>query len=328
MEQNPGNNLGPYGQQIYDWLSNNPNLFMMLSAHRLGEAWQVATTGRAGMQPVQILLADYQQYAFPGDGDAGTPPNLPDPDNIDFANINGPTSRDSGFMRIMRFDTEFGMVNINTFIPPETVIKGRTQTLVSDHLALSNADMGSNSASNLSFSYLNYAPISIFIDFDTRQDGTPYVSTGNLFPADEYDAAVGVVINDTDPAAGSTFVNEIHPLNMGTDISGYYANVGAFIETPQTQLTLDFTSAVTDVSFDFASTDGMLTVTAFDVGVVSLGVFIVNGTDPFINQAGFNVNAGHVDISGIGEIASLLIEPSLNHALIFDNLDFTSAVSP
>lgn len=52
MDTNPGNNLGSYGQDIYDALSDNPNLFMMLAGHWYGEAWQTATAGRTGMQPV------------------------------------------------------------------------------------------------------------------------------------------------------------------------------------------------------------------------------------------------------------------------------------
>jgi len=165
----------------------------------------------------------------------------------------------------------------------------------------------------------------IFIDFDTRQDGTPYSGLGGSFPANEYN---GVVITDTDPGPGNTFVNLINPVNVGTSIDGYYVNVGAFASTPQTQLTLDFTTVVTDVSFDFANPAGDLTVSAFDVSGASLGVFNFLGTDLFVNQAGFNQKAGHVDISGIGEIASLLIEPGLDQALIFDNLNFSPVPIP
>ena len=169
------------------------------------------------------------------------------------------------------------------------------------------------------------AASAVFIDFDTHQNGTPYSGLGGAFPANEYN---GVVINDSDPAPGSTFVNQINPVNVGTAISGYYVNVGAFEIIPQTQLTLDFTTVVTDASFDFANPTGALTVSAFDVSGASLGVFNFLGTDLFVNQAGFNQNAGHVDIFGIGEIASLLIEPSLNQALIFDNLNFSPVPIP
>ena len=169
------------------------------------------------------------------------------------------------------------------------------------------------------------ATSAVSINFDTRQDGTPYVGLGESFPANEYN---GVVINDSDPTTGSTFVNQINPVNVGTAISGYYVNVGAFDGTPQTQLTLDFTTVVTDASFDFANPTGDLTVSAFDVSGASLGVFNFLGTDLFVNQAGFDQKAGHVDIFGIGEIASLLIEPGLNQALIFDNLNFSPVPVP
>jgi hypothetical protein len=38
MESNPGNSLSPYGQEIYDTLSNNRNLFTMMAALRLSTA--------------------------------------------------------------------------------------------------------------------------------------------------------------------------------------------------------------------------------------------------------------------------------------------------
>ncbi|MCP4230132.1 MAG: hypothetical protein GY771_08285, partial [bacterium] len=52
------------------------------------------------------------------------------------------------------------MVEIETFIPPETVIMGRTHTLKwpeDRELVTSDADMGSKSASNLTFSFADYA---------------------------------------------------------------------------------------------------------------------------------------------------------------------------
>ena len=162
MEENPGNNLSTYGQEVYDELSDNPNLFLMMAAHREGEAWLTETTGRAGMEPVQALLSDYQETPFPGDGDGGTPPNLPNNALINYSNINGPGARDSGLMRIMRFDTITGMVNITTFIPPVVPIKNRTQTVpanihVSTYFPTDGTGMGLRSASNFGFSYLGSA---------------------------------------------------------------------------------------------------------------------------------------------------------------------------
>jgi hypothetical protein len=159
MDANPGNSLGPYGVQVYDWLANNPNFFMMLSAHEFGEAWLVGTSLRGGMEPVQVLLQDYQNIDYPGDGDAGTPCNLPNIAGIDFENLGSSPcgDRDSGFMRIMRFDVPNHTVNIETFIPPETVIHGRTQTITSDFFPPNGNTMGAGTASNIGFSYLGYS---------------------------------------------------------------------------------------------------------------------------------------------------------------------------
>jgi hypothetical protein len=163
-----------------------------------------------------------------------------------------------------------------------------------------------------------------FIDFNTQQNGTPYVGLGGSFVAAEYN---GVVINDSDITPGSTYVNQTNAANVGTAINGYYVNVGAFSGI-QTQLTLDFTTAVTSVSFDFANPQGYLTVTAFDTGGGVLSVFNAFSTGVFINQAGFNQGSGHVDVSGLGNIGSLLIEPNFNEALIFDNLRFEPVPVP
>lgn len=42
----------------------------------------------------------------------------------------------------------------------------------------------------------------VLIDFDTDQGGAPYVGLGDSFIANEYN---GVIVNDSDPSAGSTF---------------------------------------------------------------------------------------------------------------------------
>ena len=193
MEENPGNNLSTYGQEVYDELSDNPNLFLMMAAHREGEAWLTETTGRAGMEPVQALLSDYQETPFPGDGDGGTPPNLPNNALINYSNINGPGARDSGLMRIMRFDTITGMVNITTFIPPVVPIKNRTQTVpanihVSTYFPTDGTGMGLRSASNFGFSYLGYAittPTFDIFECDGVAGGTCTSPIGAIaFPGD------------------------------------------------------------------------------------------------------------------------------------------------
>jgi len=171
---------------------------------------------------------------------------------------------------------------------------------------------------------LSGAASAAFINFDTDQAGTPYVGLSDSFVANEYN---GVIINDSDPTVGSTYVNLINPANVGTSISGYYVNIGAFAGV-QTRLTLDFTTAVSVVNFDFANPQGYLTVSAYDAANNLLGSSNYLGSNIFINQAGFNVLAGNVSISGLGNISKLIIEPNFNEALIFDNLSFRPVPIP
>lgn len=335
------NNFGNWAAQLYSGIADNPNLMMMMGAHRFGEAYRVEDRIADGMQPVHVLLFDYQELQYP----AGDPASVA---TFRFVSPTADGFGNTGFMRIMTFDTDTGIVTTKTFSPADVApLVGQPDTgidlesiyfpyqaelsdgvLTTAEIATINTGtaMKESTASNLRFSFEGYVDTasSVFIDFDARQDGTAYVGVGDFFPADEYD---GVVINDSDPASGSTFVNLVVG-NVGADISGYHVNIGAFAVTPQTQLTLDFTAVVTEVSFDFASPGGILTVTAFDASAAPLGVFNFNGTDLFTTQTGAALNAGRVDISGTGEIASLVIEPSPSTVLIIDNLNFTSAGSP
>ena len=172
MDTNPGNQLGDYGDEVYQALADNPNLFMMLAGHWWGEAWSSETGGRpVGAGPVQVMMANYQGHEFPDDGDAGTLPDTPNPASIDFGNLTafrmGNGATDAGYMRIMRFDTDTGDVDIETFIPP-VVAGGKNRTgtppgtpIVSTHTATSGADMGEFTASNLDFTYFGYAPTEI-----------------------------------------------------------------------------------------------------------------------------------------------------------------------
>jgi hypothetical protein len=163
----------------------------------------------------------------------------------------------------------------------------------------------------------------VFLDFETRADGTPYTGLGDSFPFDEYQS-FGVLLEDSDPGTGYTLVNLTNPLNVGTDISGYYVNIGAFL-LQITLLDADFDPGVIDISFDFATPDGHITVAGFD----KFGIQIVDesfqGTDLFINQAGFPQTAGHASISSAVPIAMVSIESSPDQAMAVDNLSFTPA---
>ena len=142
-------NFGSWPNAVYDELNDNSNLFMMLSGHRFGEAWRTDSEGRENLQPVQAILSNYQSINYPVD-----------PANANFENLTTGGARDSGFMRIMRFDTDTGMVNVETFSPAIPVLS--RATLVSDYFPTDAigmpdpAGMNTRTASNFSFSFQNY----------------------------------------------------------------------------------------------------------------------------------------------------------------------------
>jgi hypothetical protein len=183
LDQNPEvgsgsslfNRYGLYGAEIYNGLSDNPNLFMLLSGHKRGEAWRVEDRSAAGMQPVQVLLSDYQAVNYPA---------AP----VDFANLDGNPSNfgDSGFMRIMRFDTDTGQVDIETFSPAIPSF-GRPADLVSNYFPADGTGMDKDTASNLSFSFQGYVSgdecnvSAVDTDRDSIEDqfdNCPFVANG------------------------------------------------------------------------------------------------------------------------------------------------------
>ena len=111
------------------------------------------------------MMANFQAMVFPDDTDPTTPPGTPTPNPafIDFSSITafrgGAGATDAGFMRIMRFDTLTGQVDIETFIPPVVPIKNRTSTIVSTYSVTSGAGMGEFTASNLGFFFEGYVPL-------------------------------------------------------------------------------------------------------------------------------------------------------------------------
>jgi hypothetical protein len=162
------------------------------------------------------------------------------------------------------------------------------------------------------------------IDFNTDGGGAPFVGASDSFVAAEY---TGVTINDSDPAVGSSFVNLINPGNVGTSISGYYMNIGAFAGRA-TFADFKFSTSVSSVSFDFADATGLLSVLVFDDSDNIISSSITLGTDNFLNQAGFNIKAGSFAVSGVGNISRIVLVPNSNEALIVDNLAFTPVPVP
>jgi hypothetical protein len=229
--------VGQYGQEVYDTLSNNRNLFMMLAGHRYGESWVTETAGRAGFQPTQIMMANYQAMEFPDDTDPVTPPGTPTPNPafIDFSSITsfraGAGSTDSGFMRIMRFDTQTGAVDIETFIPPVVAppFKNRTGTLVSTNTVTSGAGLGEFTASNLGFPYLGYVELPNGFDIlecDTPTGGTCDDLIGTIaFPGSSGSQSSGAGIRLTYSEGGAYDEGDIQSVNWNINGSG---NLTAF----------------------------------------------------------------------------------------------------
>ncbi|MCH9693198.1 MAG: VWA domain-containing protein [Gammaproteobacteria bacterium] len=83
--------LGTYGSAIWDELKDNPNLSLLLSGHCRGEKWVTFEGGgveRPGcLGDVHGLMSNYQAYE----------------------------SSESGYMRIMRFDTDTREISVDTF---------------------------------------------------------------------------------------------------------------------------------------------------------------------------------------------------------------------
>lgn len=162
------------------------------------------------------------------------------------------------------------------------------------------------------------------LDFNSDGGGVPFVGLGGSFAANEYP---GVLINDSDPSVGSTFVNLTNPVNVGTAINGYYINIGAFAGSA-TFADFRFTTAVSELSFDFADASGLLSVLVFDGNDNIVSSSIKLGSDDFVNQAGFGIHAGSVSLAGIGPISRIVLVPNSNEALIVDNLSFTPVPVP
>jgi hypothetical protein len=116
LEENPTvgggivrNQFSNWAEGLYNAIDGNPNLFMMLGAHERGEGWRVET--RTGMQPVHALMANWQDIDFAGS-------------NFTAGTLNEGNDYDSGLMRLMNFDTDTGMVTIDSLVPPIDLTAG------------------------------------------------------------------------------------------------------------------------------------------------------------------------------------------------------------
>jgi|GEM_PF-2777922 len=124
--------FGVYGAAIWDELKDNPNVFMMLSGHCRGEKWLTISgaddPARQCMDEVQLLMSNYQDYDHTGN------------------------NNDSGYLRIMRFDTDAGVVNVETF-SPWIADPANPGTLSANGTPTTAAAMNTNSVAAFSFPF-------------------------------------------------------------------------------------------------------------------------------------------------------------------------------
>ena len=146
-------------------------------------------------------------------------------------------------MRILRFDTQTGDIDIETFIPPVVAppFKNRTGTLVSTYFPASGAGMGEFTASNLGFSYLGYDSLPNGFDIfecDTDTGGTCNDLIGKIaFPSGSGSQSNGSGITFTYTCSGSFCTsagydeNDIQSVNWTVNGSGQLTSFDMTVDT-------------------------------------------------------------------------------------------------
>ena len=160
------------------------------------------------------------------------------------------------------------------------------------------------------------------IDFETDGGGFP---SGSFIDFDEY-AAMGMLIRDSDSAPNISYLNDTHPANIGTPISGKYVNVGGF-EDVDTFIELTFPFGTPSLGFHWATGAGAdhIRVSLFDAGNIIIGAVMLDpAIETFVNDAGFTVPAGRFSTASGTPIHRVLIEDELEgeRALIIDNVRY------
>ncbi|MCP3972919.1 MAG: hypothetical protein GY720_00335, partial [bacterium] len=100
----PDNQLSTYGANVYDRLRVYPNLFMMIGGHRFGESYVARDRSASGMNPVHVVLANYQHLLYSST-------------NFDTVTIPGPANGSSGYFKLMRFDMDSMTVDMMSLSP-------------------------------------------------------------------------------------------------------------------------------------------------------------------------------------------------------------------
>ncbi len=100
----PDNQLSTYGNNVFDHLKAYPNLFMMIGGHRFGESYVAMDRSASGMNPVHVVLANYQHLLYSST-------------NFETVLIPGPADGSSGYFKLMRFDMDSMTVDMMSLSP-------------------------------------------------------------------------------------------------------------------------------------------------------------------------------------------------------------------
>lgn len=166
------------------------------------------------------------------------------------------------------------------------------------------------------------------VDFETDGDGAP---SGAFIDSDEY-AALGMLIRDSDSGATITFLDDTNPANVGTPITGKYANVGAFQDVA-TFIELRFPIGVTSLGFHWATGAGAseIQVALFDGSDTQIGATIHDpATMDFVAPSGATLPSGAFSTVTATPIRRVLIEDEVGarRALAIDNVRFEQVPEP
>ena len=125
---NVGGSFSGFGQDLWNELNDNPNLFMMLSGHCDGERWLRVLSNEMGrsscMGRVDAFMSNYQAYG----------------------------GQNSGNMRVMRIDTIANTLTIDTFSPIGA-------TVGASNMSTSPGAMNTGTASDVTIMSYDFGPI-------------------------------------------------------------------------------------------------------------------------------------------------------------------------
>ncbi len=199
--------LSSAGDAIYAALSDRPNLFLMLGGHLSGENY--CSVSRAGMNPVSLMLVDYQSRTNGGNGWMRLLEFSPAQDKI-FAKTYSPTLGSFETDANSQFEISYPMGGSEAYTPLgcQNVASGGTASMLYEGLELGKIyewyvtiNDGARTTTSSTFDFVTIDPtaavladfnatamdLSVSIDFKTA-DETDLIGF-NLYRADKQDGA-------------------------------------------------------------------------------------------------------------------------------------------